>query len=47
MSARRQVGEDEKIAVPLFGNWRNAYVAVVVFFVVEVAAFYFFSRYFS
>ncbi|CAN5372063.1 hypothetical protein BH20VER3_BH20VER3_12670 [soil metagenome] len=34
-------------AVPLFGTWRRAYVAVVVAFVVEVAFFYFVSRYFS
>jgi hypothetical protein len=33
--------------VPLFGNWRNAYLAVVVVFVLEVAFFYFLSRYFS
>lgn len=32
--------------VPLFGNWRNAYLAVVVVFVLEVAFFYFVSRYF-
>ena len=34
-------------AVPLFGRWRNAYLAVVVIFVLEVAFFYFVSRYFS
>jgi hypothetical protein len=34
-------------AVPLFGSWRKAYVAVVVVFVLEVALFYFVSRYFS
>jgi hypothetical protein len=33
--------------VPLFGSWRNAYLGVVVVFVLEVAFFYFFSRYFS
>ncbi|HEX4665291.1 MAG TPA: hypothetical protein VH207_01725 [Chthoniobacterales bacterium] len=33
--------------VPLFGSWRNAYLAVVVVFVLEVAFFYFVSRYFS
>ena len=34
-------------AVPLFGSWRNAYLAVVVVFILEVAFFYFVSRYFS
>ena len=33
--------------VPLFGTWRNAYLAVVIAFVVNVAFFYFFERYFS
>ena len=33
--------------VPLFGRWRNAYLAVVVIFLLEVALFYFVSRYFS
>ena len=33
--------------VPLFGSWRNAYVAIVVVFGLEVAFFYFVSRYFS
>jgi hypothetical protein len=35
------------ISVPLFGTWRNAYLAVVVIFILEVAVFYFLSRYFS
>jgi len=30
--------------VPLFGSWRNAYVAIVFVFVCEVAFFYFVSR---
>jgi hypothetical protein len=30
--------------VPLFGSWRNAYLAVVLIFVFEVAFFYFVSR---
>jgi len=34
-------------AVPLFGTWRKAYVAVVAAFVFDVALFYAFSRYFS
>ena len=33
--------------VPLFGRWRTAYLMVVVVFVLEVAIFYFVSRYFS
>ena len=33
--------------VPLFGNWRNAYAAVIAAFAVEVALFYALSRYFA
>lgn len=33
--------------VPFFGSWRNAYLAVVIFFVLEVALFFFLSRHFS
>jgi hypothetical protein len=33
--------------VPLFGSWRNAYLAVVTVFVIDVVLFYAFSRYFS
>jgi hypothetical protein len=33
-------------AVPLFGSWRNAYLAIVIIFVAEVALFSFVSRYF-
>lgn len=36
-----------KERVPLFGSWRNAYVVVVIAFVIDVALFYFFQRYFS
>ena len=36
-----------KDRVPLFGTWRNAYVAVVIAFVIDVAVFYAFQRYFS
>ena len=32
--------------VPLFGSWRNAYLLVVLVFVLEVGFFYFVSRYF-
>jgi hypothetical protein len=38
---------DESTRVPLFGTWRNAYVSVVVFFLIDVALFYLFQRYFS
>ena len=33
--------------VPLFGSWRNAYLTVVVVFLIDVALFYAFDRYFS
>ena len=33
--------------VPLFGSWRNAYLAAVIAFVVDVVAFYAISRYFA
>lgn len=33
--------------VPLFGRWRYAYLAVVLFFVLEVAFFAFVGHYFS
>ena len=33
--------------VPLFGSWRNAYIAVVVSFVLYVVLFSAFERYFS
>ena len=33
-------------SVPLFGTWRNAYVAIIVVFVFEVGFFYFVSRHF-
>ena len=33
--------------VPLFGSWRNAYAAVIVVFVCDVALFYAISRYFA
>ena len=37
---------EESDAVPCFGSWRNAYVAVTVAFVLEVIFFYFVSRFF-
>ena len=33
-------------SVPLFGSWRKAYLAVFVAFVLEIAFFYFVSRFF-
>ncbi len=48
MSRRNRDSEgNDNSEVPLFGNWRNAYLTVVAFFVIDVALFYFFSRYFS
>ena len=38
---------EEPERVPLFGSWRNAYVAAVIAFVVDVVAFYAISRYFA
>jgi len=32
--------------VPLFGSWRNAYLVVVVIFILEVGFFFFVSRWF-
>ncbi len=37
----------ESDRVPLFGSWRNAYVAVIAVFVVDVVIFYAISRYFA
>jgi hypothetical protein len=47
MSHPQDSANESKDRVPLFGNWRNAYLVVVVFFVIDVALFYAFSRYFS
>ena len=33
--------------VPLFGSWRNAYITVVISFVLYVVFFAAFERYFS
>ncbi len=33
--------------VPVFGSWRNAYLTVVAFFVLEVTLFWFLSRHFT
>lgn len=46
MSARRRDSGEENDAVPFFGTWRKAYVAVVLLFVFDVATFYVFGRFF-
>ena len=38
--------QDKRPRVPLFGSWRNAYLAVVLIFVSEVGFFYLVSRWF-
>ncbi len=44
MKDRRDQIDEKEVAVPLFGTWRRAYLAVVAAFVVEVTFFYFVSR---
>ena len=39
--------ESSNNAVPLFGSWRNAYVAVIGVFLFDVAIFYAISRFFA
>ena len=34
-------------AVPLFGSWRNAYLAVIGVFIFDVVIFYAISRFFT
>ena len=41
------VTRQESGAIPPFGSWGKAYLAVVGVFVFEVAFFYFVSRFFS
>ena len=41
------VTRQESGAIPFFGSWGKAYLAVVGVFVIEVAFFYFVSRFFS
>ncbi len=41
---RRDKIDENDAAVPLFGTWRKAYLAVVAVFVVEVTFFYLVSR---
>ncbi len=38
--------DEADIAVPLFRSWPQAYLAVVLVFVLEVGFFYFVSRFF-
>ncbi|MEO8044050.1 MAG: hypothetical protein ABI674_04020 [Spartobacteria bacterium] len=44
MKGRPDQVEENQVAVPLFGTWGRAYLAVVVAFVVEVTFFYLVSR---
>ena len=39
--------EKPKDPVPLFGTWRNAYLAVIGVFIFDVAIFYAISRFFA
>ncbi len=43
----KSVPSESAAPVPLFGNWRNAYLAIAVVFIIEVAFFYFVTRHFS
>jgi hypothetical protein len=47
MNKSREDSDKNATAVPLFGTWRKAYLAVVAVFVFDVAVFYAISRYFS
>jgi hypothetical protein len=47
VSAQDNKSEKQSERVPLFGTWRNAYLTVIVVFVLDVAIFYLFERYFS
>ena len=47
MSRQGRRPNETKDRVPLFGSWRNAYCAVVIFFVIDVVVFWAFGRYFS
>jgi len=41
-----QKAAEKQHCVPLFGSWRNAYLAVVAIFILEVGFFFFVSRWF-
>lgn len=48
MNDRDDSGSDEDAPrVPLFGSWRNAYIAVTAVFAFDVALFYAISRFFA
>ncbi len=42
----KSVPNETDARVPLFGSWRKAYLVVVLVFVLEIAFFYFVSRFF-
>lgn len=45
---KSNVPDDDKTRrLPLFGTWRNAYLVIVVIFILEVGFFYLVSRYFE
>src|SRR5882724_6906221 len=46
-AAMRGPPETPNDAVPLFGSWRNAYLAVIGVFIFDVAIFYAISRFFA
>ncbi len=39
--------DDEPRRLPLFGSWRNAYLVIVLIFILEVGFFYLVSGYFE
>ncbi len=39
--------DDEARRLPLFGSWGNAYLVIVLIFILEVGFFYFVGRYFE
>ena len=39
--------DQETRRLPLFGSWRNAYLVIVLIFILEVGFFYLVSRYFE
>jgi hypothetical protein len=39
--------EDETQGLPVFGSWRNAYLAIVLVFILEVGLFCLIERYFE
>lgn len=46
---QREQGCEREVAEapPVFGNWRRVYWFVAIFFLVEVVAFYLFTRFYS